>query len=269
MDKPPPLPAKSTHRTAAMKSAPHPEHSTERELLQHQQFLALNKLSAGVAHEFNNLVAGILGSAELIALDLPEDHPSRETLKQIFEASHRARDFIHKLRELAQRPAPVLQPLRLGPIIEESCAILQTIIPPKVELLAHIDADCPAVLADPAQMQQTIIELCVQSWHGLPERRGAIEISLKKYHQEKAEGLRPRGNYALIGVSDNGHGLDKSSKEKIFEPFHTRRSNGKKIGLELFLVRETVHAHQGEIVVESEPGHGLAFHVYLPAAKEK
>ncbi len=77
-----------------MKAA-HSENSAERELLLHQQFLALNKLSAGVAHEFNNLVAGILGSAELIALDLPDEHPTRETLKQIFEASHRARDFIH------------------------------------------------------------------------------------------------------------------------------------------------------------------------------
>jgi signal transduction histidine kinase len=103
----------------------------------------------------------------------------------------------------------------------------------------------------------------------LPERRGTIEISLKRHHLGKTEGLRPSGDYALIGVSDNGQGLDKSSKEKIFEPFHTRRSNGKKIGLELFLVRETIHAHHGEIVVESEPGHGLAFHVYLPAVKEK
>ena len=247
----------------------HSEKFTERELLRQQQFLALNQLSAGVAHEFNNLVAGILGSAELIALDLPEEHPSRETLKQIFEASHRARDFIYKLRELAQRPAPVFQNTPLQPIVEESCAILQTIIPPKVELHAHLAADCPAVLADPAQLQQTLIELCIQSWHGLPERRGLIEISLKKYTQEKNLGLRPRGTYARLTVSDNGHGLEKSAREKIFDPFQNRRAHGKKIGLELFLVRETIRAHHGEIVVESEPGHGLAFHVYLPAVREK
>src|SRR5579863_10409812 len=93
--------------------------SEELRLLQAQRFNALNLLAGGVAHEFNNLIAGILGSAELVAMDIPEGHPSRDTLKQIFEASNLARDFVHKLRAFGQRLPPEFRPVRLQHVIEE------------------------------------------------------------------------------------------------------------------------------------------------------
>lgn len=245
---------------------------TEHQLLQAQKFGALNQLASGVAHEFNNLIAGILGSAELVAMDLPEKHPARETLKQIFEASNQARDFVHKLRILGQRQPAERRLIRLQPVIEECLQILRTIIPAKVELQTHISSDCPKVHADHVQIHQAILDLCLHAWQGLADRRGHIKISLKNCPNARPSPgtpgrLRP-GPHVCLTVQDDSPGLEKSSCESIFHPFRNRRSAGKKTGLELFLVRETIQAHQGEIFIESEPGKGLAFHLYLPAARE-
>ena len=228
------------------------------------KFSTLNQLAAGTAHEFNNLIAGILGSAEIIALDLPEKHPARESLDQIFVAAHRARDFVIKLRELAQRNPADRKPTRLQNIIEEALPILRTVVAAKVQLHTQLDDHCPRVLADPGHLQQAIIELALQCWHGLPERTGEITIVLEKINLEQKLGLLTPGPHVRLTVRDNGPGLEKNSLEKIFDPFYIRRTNGKKIGLELFLVRETMHAHHGEIIVATQPDHGLAFHLYFP-----
>ncbi len=232
-----------------------------------QKFLALNQLSAGIAHEFNNVIAGILGSAELIAMDLPADHPAHESLRQIFEASNRARDFLQKIRALAQRPPVSRQPVPLQPVIEECLQILRGIIPAKVELESEINPGCPPVNADAAQIHQALLDLCLYCWHGLPERSGHIKVTLENCRLTKnfSPALHS-GPHVRLTVRDNSPGLDHRAREKIFDPFHTRKAAAKKIGLELFLVRELVHAHHGEITVESEPGSGLAFHIYLPVA---
>jgi signal transduction histidine kinase len=247
--------------------------ATEFRLLQAQKFHALNHLAAGVAHEFNNLIAGILGSAELLAMDLAENHPGQESLKQIFEASNHARDFVHKLRVLGQRPSPDFKAVRLQPVIEECLQILRTIISARVELQADVSPDCPKVNADAAQIHQAILDLCLHSWQGLADRRGRITISLKNCPVVRlpagASSLPQPGPHVCLTVQDDSPGLEKSARDHIFHPFRNRRAGGKKVGLELFLVRETIRAHQGEIFLESEAGHGLAFRIYLPVTGEK
>ncbi|MGA2246210.1 MAG: ATP-binding protein [Verrucomicrobiota bacterium] len=244
--------------------------ATELRLLQGQKFRTLNELAAGVAHEFNNLVAGILGSAELMALDLPDSHPGHETLKQIFEASIQARDFVHKLRVLGQRPPPEFKPIRLQPVIEECLQILRTIIPAKVILETEIDAGCPRVEADSAQLHQAVLDLCLYVWQGLADRRGRIKISLETCPVVRLPAGTPNllqpGPHVRLTVQDNSSGLDKAVRDHIFHPFRHRRQGGTKVGLELFLVRETIHGHLGEIFLETEPGSGLAFRIYLPLA---
>jgi signal transduction histidine kinase len=246
--------------------------ATEHEVLLQQKTLALNKLASSIAHEFNNIVAGILGSAELVALDLPAGHHAQDSLKNIFEASNRARDFVHKIRALAQRPALERKLIPLAPVIEDALAILRQITGDKVELTAHIAPGCPLVLADAASLQQALLEICLYAWQGLPDRRGGIKISLEHpLPGRPAEGINSRLHSAPhlhLTVRDNSPGLEKNAREKIFDPFHSRKSTGKQMGLEMFVARETIHAHQGEIIVESGLGQGTAFHMYLPAAAE-
>jgi len=238
-------------------------------LLQAQRFQAMNQFAGGVAHEFNNLIAGILGSAELVAMGMPEGHPGHDTLKQIFEASNQARDFVHKLRAMGQRTSAEFKTVRLQQVIEECLQVLRTITD-KVEVITQIDPDCPPVHADAAQLHQAILDLCLHVWHGFAERRGQIKISLE-YHQTVnvpagVSCLLQAGPHICLMIQDDGPGLDKSASQNIFHPFRNRRSGGKKMGLELFLVREVIQGHHGDIFLESEPGLGQKFYIYLPAA---
>ncbi|HSY16696.1 MAG TPA: ATP-binding protein [Candidatus Acidoferrales bacterium] len=237
----------------------------EARLLLEQKFQALNQLSGNIAHEFNNIIAGILGSAELVAMDIHEGHPAHESLKQIFEASNRGREFLSKVRAFAQRQPVDRKPVSLPPTIEESLQILRGVIPDKVELQFRSHPGCPKVNADAAQFQQVILDLCLYCWQGLHERRGLITLTLADGPLEKRfSAMLPPGDYLHLVIQDDSQGLEPHALKKIFDPFHNRRTS-KKIGLELFLARETIHAHQGELVAESSPGHGLAFHILLPA----
>lgn len=236
--------------------------------LHEQRFSALNQLAAGTAHEFNNIIAGIFGSAELLALDVPQDHPAREALNNIFEASRIARDYVTKLRELAQRHPADFKKIYLQNIVEDSLTSLRTIVAGKVTIDAQMEKNCPPVYADAALIQQMLIELCVQCWHGLPDRSGEIRLTLEVIALHEPLGNLVPGNHVRLTVRDNGPGLDAASLQKVFAPFVVRRSGGKKIGLELFAVREMVHLHRGEIIAASEPGSGLSFQMYLPAVAE-
>ena len=238
--------------------------------LHDQKTRALNQFAGGIAHEFNNIVAGILGSAELVAMDLPPGSHAHDSLKHIFEASHRARDFVQKIRALAQRPPLERQLIQLAPVIEECLHILRSVTPDKVQITAELAPGCPAVRADAASLQQALLDLCLHAWQGLPDRRGRLKVTLAQHPRglpatQGGGQLRP-GPYLGLTVRDNGPGLDHHALEKIFAPFHSRKAAGKQTGLEMFLVRETVQAHQGEIVVESSPEHGTAFHIFLPVA---
>ena len=246
-----------------------PEHSpaAREQLLLEQKFAALNQLSAGIAHEFNNVIAGVLGSAELAAMDMHEGHPAHQSLQQIFEASRRGREFLHKVRLFSLRPAVKKKSIPLAPVIEEAVQIFRGLIPEKVRLQLRLNPACPAVSADAAQIHQVMLDLCLHCWQGLPERRGQLTVALEFSHVPNKISATVAGEHCVrLSVSDDSPGLDQAALEKIFDPFHTRRVTAKKMGLELFQAREVIRAHGGELVAESEPGHGLAFHIYLPVA---
>jgi signal transduction histidine kinase len=244
--------------------------AAEYERLQNQKTLALNKIAGCVLHEFNNIVHGVLSSADGLSMDLAPGHQAQESLKNIFAACNRAREFDQKVRALVQRPPLERKSISLAPVIEDCLDTLRSIVSDKVVIAAQLPAGCPAVHADAASLQQTLMDLCLYAWQGLPERRGHLEISLA-YHPRgvpaNVNSLRP-GPHLCLTVRDHGPGLDKNALEKTFDPFHLRKATGRQTGLEMFLARETIQAHQGEIIVESQPDQGTAFHIYLPVAGE-
>jgi signal transduction histidine kinase len=242
--------------------------AAEREqILRAQKFRALNQLAGGIAHEFNNVIAGVLGSAELAAMDIHDGHPAHDSLKQIVEASRRGRDFLHKVRTFSLRPPVELRAIQLQPVVEETLQLLRSIIPDKVELHSRFSPECPEVPADGAQLQQVVLDLCLHCWQHLHERRGQITLAVEFVHVPGKVSHIISGEHCVrLTVRDDGPGLDAAALGKIFDPFHTRRANAKKVGIELFHAREVIHDHHGEILAESEPGHGLAFHIYLPVS---
>jgi signal transduction histidine kinase len=229
-------------------------------------------LASGVAHDFNNVIAGILGSAELIKMELEDtaSPPCHDFLQQIFQAGDRARELIHQIKSFSHRPPAERHLVQLAPLVSESAQVVRSVLPDKLEIVCPAAPEFPAVLADAAQLQQAILNLCTHAWHSMPEGKGRIELKLelRELDAEKMARhpeLRP-GFYLCLIVADNGPGMSKSALERVFEPFAHRRPNGKKSGLELFLVQEIMNAHQGAIFFESKPGQGTTFYLYFPLA---
>jgi signal transduction histidine kinase len=231
---------------------------------------SINVMACGVAHDFNNVIAGILGSAELIKMEL-EDQPhqgSHEFLQQIFTAGDRSRELIHQIKTFSQRPPVERHMVQLPPIITESAQLVRSIIPARLEIVNDPDREFPAIFADAAQIQQAIINLCTHSWHCMPEGRGRIEFKLALRELDgEALGRRPElgsSPYLCLSIADNGPGMSKSTLDRLFEPFAHRRANGKKSGLEMFTVQEIMNAHEGAIILESKPGEGTVFRLCFP-----
>lgn len=243
---------------------------SEFESFQSNKSKSINVMACGVAHDFNNIIAGILGSAELIKMELEEQphQGSQEFLQQIFTAGDRARELIHQIKTFSQRPPVERRMVQLPPIITEAAQLVRSIIPAKLEIVNDLDQEFPAIFADAAQIQQAIINLCTHTWHNMPEGKGRIEfkLALRELDAETFARRLELGNspYLDLSITDNGPGMSKSTQDRLFEPFAHRRSNGKKSGLEMFTVQEIMSAHEGAIVLESKSGEGTIFHLCFP-----
>ncbi len=252
----------------------------ERRALEHQlrwaqKMEAIGTLAGGIAHDFNNVLAAILGSAELIKMDMAPDHPSREFLDQIFVAGRRAREVVQQILTFSQRRESERSVIQLQPVVKECVKLLRSTIPAMVDISCHVDPDCSPVLADPTQIHQVIMNLCTNAWQALPENSGYIKVNLEMCEiDEIVAASHPNlhiGPAVRLSICDNGCGMDQATLERIFEPFFTTKSVGEGSGLGLSVIHGIVKNHQGVITVESQPGKGTVFHVYLPpdASEEK
>jgi len=243
----------------------------EEQLLQAQKMEAIGTLAGGIAHDFNNVLAGILGSAELVREDLPPDHPTQEYVGSIMTAANRARDLVQQILTFSRRQDSEKRVLQLQPIVGECVKLLRSTIPAMVKIAHHVEPGCPPVLADPTQIHQVIMNISTNAWHALPETGGRIDISLRSVDVDAAmvtrhPELRP-GAFVRLAITDNGHGMDAKTRERIFEPFFTTKPASKGSGLGLSVVHGIIKSHRGAIVMESEPGRGTTFQIYLPARR--
>ncbi len=240
----------------------------EDQLRRAQKMEAIGTLAGGIAHDFNNVLAAILGSAELIKMDMAPEHPSREFLDQIFLAGKRAREVVQQILTFSQRRESERSVIQLQPVVKECVKLLRSTIPAMVEISCHIDPDCSPVLADPTQIHQVIMNLCTNAWQALPETNGCIRMNLEMCDVDETmmashPDLQP-GPAVRLSICDNGSGMNQTTLERIFEPFFTTKPVGEGSGLGLSVVHGIVKAHQGVITVKSELGKGTFFHIYLP-----
>jgi signal transduction histidine kinase len=239
------------------------------ESFQFSKSQSINVLASGVAHDFNNIIAGILGSAELIKMDMEEqaNPSSEEFLQQIFIAGERARELIHQIKGFSQRQPAERRLVQLPPIINEAAQLVRSVIPTKLEIVYEPDKEYPDILADAAQVQQAIMSLCTHTWNIMPESKGRIEFKLALKESITGTVGQPLGlntPHLCLSIADNGPGMSQSTQERIFEPFAQRRSNGRKNGLELFMVQEIMNAHGGKVFLESTPSKGTTFYLCFP-----
>lgn len=228
----------------------------------------LRQVTGGLAHDFSNVLAGILGSVELARLEMASDHPAQQFLESVVVASNRGRELIRQVQAFSRGKDGEKSLVPLQPIVAECVKALRATVPATVRITWRVENSCPPVLADPVQIQQLIMNIGTNAWHALPVTGGTIDITLQAAGISETESRRyaelPAGSYVRLSVMDNGQGMEPATQQRIFEPFFTTKRSRKAVGLGLSIANNIVKAHQGAILVQSAPGCGATFSVYLP-----
>ena len=244
----------------------------ERQLALAQRMESIGRLAGGVAHDFNNMLVVILGHAELL-LNRPAaaDPTVGESLREIRKAGERAANLTRQLLAFGRKQVLEIKTIDLNRVIAGLKGMLARLIGESVEVTTHLAPDLASVKADPFQIEQILLNLCINARDAMPDGgRLTIEttnVSLDEEYAKSHAGVRP-GPYTMLAVSDTGSGMDAETVGKIFEPFYTTKEKGKGTGLGLSTVYGIVKQHGGSIWVYSEPGRGTTFKVYLPGVDE-
>jgi len=233
-------------------------------LHQAQRMETVGTLTSGIAHNFNNILGGILGHSEVIEEHLGPDARPLRNLDAIRRGAERARDLVNQILNFGRHRDARRRPLSARAVVAEAASLLNVSLPPGIDLVIHEPPVTAVVSGDPAQLQQVILNLCNNAAQAM-ENSGRIEVETEV--REVAGGhllthgeLQP-GRYVRIAVRDTGRGMDKLTLARIFEPFFTTRPTGN--GLGLATVHEIVRDHTGAMNVEST-GEGSRFEVWLP-----
>ncbi|MEN9543676.1 MAG: Wide host range VirA protein, partial [Pseudomonadota bacterium] len=240
----------------------------ESQLHESQKLEAVGTLAGSIAHDFNNIMAAVLGNVALALEDLDPAHPATQNLIQIQAAAQRARSLGQRILSFARRQPHAMHLQPLQPLVHESLDLLRALLPSGVTLLTRLCAESLPVLADATQFSQVLMNLGTNAWHALGGQPGEVEIGVEPIEIDADDANAPRGlpagPWAHLWLRDDGCGMDEATREHIFEPFFTTKTAGQGTGLGLSVVHAIVHAHHGEIMVDSRPGHGSCFHLYLP-----
>ena len=241
---------------------------SEEELRHSQKMEAVGRLAGGVAHDFNNLLTAIIGYAELIATRATSNTLAKQNAELIRKAGEQAATLTRQLLAFSRKQ--ILQPkvIDLNELVVEMEKLLRRVIGERFDLQSHPDAEIGRVKADPSQIEQVVLNLGVNARDAMP-RGGKLIIRTQNVRLERTEAaqlsasLRP-GDYVMLSVTDTGAGMDEETMSHIFEPFFTTKGPGKGTGLGLATVYGIVRQTGGGISVESEPGKGSIFRIYLP-----
>lgn len=234
-----------------------------------QKMETIGTLAGGVAHDFNNILSIIIGNYELIKDELPEWSPVRKNLEQIRSASLRARDVVSQLLTVARKTDIKQTPMDIAAVVKESLILIRSTVPANIEIQQQLPEDTDPILGNSSQMNQLIINLCINAADAMLPDGGRLTVGLENVSIDEAGGLLTSplksSPHIKLVIQDTGHGMDTKTLEHIFEPYFTTKPFGKGTGIGLAVVHGIVDQHKGEIFVESKPGKGSTFTILLPA----
>ena len=233
----------------------------EDQLRQAQKMEAVGQLAGGIAHDFNNLLTVINGYAQLLLLRVHGDESIEKNLRPIVSAGQRAALLTQRLLAFSRRQKLTPQVFDLNAVIQDLHSLLRRLLPESLEITVVPAAEPIWVRADRVQIEHVILNLAVNARDAMPDG-GALRIAASK-----ATRGDPPQPWALLEVSDTGIGMDEITRQRIFEPFFTTKEAGKGTGLGLAVVYGVVHQSGGQIEVESAPGEGATFRIYLPSVE--
>ena len=246
--------------------------SLEQQLWQAQKLDALGSLAGGVAHDFNNLLTAIIGYADILRDDLGADSRHTDDLNEIIKASDRAAALTRQLLAFSRRQPFEPKSLRVDERVTDMEKMLRRLLGPPVRLVTATDPDLAAIMADPNQLEQVVLNLAVNSRDAMAQG-GTLTIETRNVRLDEpyAHGSAavPPGAYVMLAVSDTGAGMSQETLARLFEPFFTTKEKGKGTGLGLSTVYGIVKQSQGHVIVYSEPGVGTTFKCYFPVSETK
>ncbi len=237
----------------------------EHQLAAAQRMEAIGNLAGGIAHDFNNLLTGIVGFAEFQRERLAADPDAVGDLDQILAGAHRAAGLTRQLLTFARRQVIDRNTLDVNMVIRDLLRLLTRVVSERIRIDLDLTKDVPLVLADAGQIEQVLLNLCLNARDAMP-CTGTITISTRQEVVEAEQDGGPKpGRYAVVSVRDSGLGIDAAVRDRIFEPFFTTKAPGQGTGLGLAVTYGIVKQHGGTIWFDSEVGKGSAFHFRLPA----
>ncbi|RJO63770.1 MAG: PAS domain S-box protein [Myxococcales bacterium] len=243
----------------------------EKQLLQSQKMEAIGLLAGGIAHDFNNLITGIVGNLSLMMMDMDETDPSRETLTEVQAAAQRAADLTRQLLAFSRRQTLLPKPTNLNDVVGNLQRMLVRLIGEDVALAVDLWPEVELTMADPGQIEQVIVNLAVNARDAMPEGGrltiATAPIDIDETFCQRHPPLIP-GRHVTCTVRDTGCGMDAETMAHVFEPFFTTKPKGRGTGLGLSTAYGIIRQHQGAIDVQSRPGEGATFTVYLPVVSE-
>ncbi len=248
----------------------------EEQLRQSQKMEAIGQLTAGIAHNFNNILVTIMGNLELAIMDSPAG--IRHSLERAIGGCQKAADMIKELMLFSRKTDIERTAIDLYSTVDDAVEICRKTFDRKIEIIVKSDGSLPPIMGDPVQLQQILLNLLINSRDALEKAAETgkfprIEIGVEAVHLEAEDcASRPEaapGHYVRASVSDNGPGMDEYTQKHIFEPFFTTKEVGKGTGLGLATVYGIVQQHDGWIEVDSRPNAGTTFALYLPVAEEE
>jgi len=194
----------------------------ERELSESEKFRALGQMSAGVAHDFNNILGAILGYTDIAVHSLDDPSRIKESLEQVLKACKRAKELVSHILAFSRHSQQERLPVQLEHIVQEAAKLLRASIPSTIDIWIHIEPDSGAILADPTQIHQVLMNLCTNAYHAMEDGRGILNISVAPVEVdepmlEPTTNLTP-GPYVKLSVIDNGCGMDDTVLKQVFEP---------------------------------------------------
>ncbi|MCW7753524.1 ATP-binding protein [Desulfobotulus sp. H1] len=222
------------------------------------QLATLGRITAGISHDFNNILSSILGASQLAAMTEDEKRKAHH-LNTIVTAGHRAKDLIQQILDFSRPDGKGFHTFSLKPLITESLRLIGASLPAHIVVRCQNEASDACIHGNPTRLHQLLINLMTNACHAMEDNGGILHLSIERCTKESVQ-------WVGICVKDSGHGISEDIHQRIFEPFFTTRANREGHGMGLTLVREVVEEHGGLLTVESSPGTGALFRVELPHA---